>query len=827
MQKINLYAPVDGVINKIEKISDDVFAQKMLGDGFFIVPESNEFHSFFENSQIEMIFDTKHALHIKDLESGCVGLIHIGLDTVSLNGEPFNIKVKEKSKVTIKDVLVDVDLELIKSKNISTETAIVFETTQFNNLTIKLNKTGKVKAGDLIGEINFEKETTKVSSKTLGTFENQYLKTAKEIYQYVGKKDNVKDFYNCMTRLRIVIGDKTKVNEDSLKKLGLVKGLNWNGQELQIIIGGEVYKVKEEFETVMAGTAQNTVAKVKIPFYKKILPTITGIMQPSIPALLTIGIIGALYNILLLANVVQPVPESGNLGEIDMFSGVLYILSKVGLNLIGIIFIYTTVRFLKGNTIMAIFIGYSLVSHLFFFGGGNGWPLFTIGSQEIYVKNYVDSMLPFIIAGFIYFYFDKWVKTWMPTSVDVVFRHTLTYLFTITLTLFVVGPIFGTIEQLMALLFINFEAIPLGIGVAIFAFIWQPLVLTGTHLAIAVALGTPIQENGYSLLWFGIFLGTFGQLGAALGSALRTNNSQIKQVVYGAAPAAIFGITEPLIYGVTLPRLKPFLFGCVSAAIGALFIVNTGARVLESGYMTLGIITILNIGPTGIYTVWATIGLLITIGSAIALTWAFDIDRINEYKGALATVKKIASRYATILNLKSKEEKQKIIKRFDTNLNDLKENNKLFKEFEKFSVKLQKLNITLEKINKTEEKHKYKLYKNALKNEGTEKFELLVENYNNFNLDLKKQPLIEQKNLLITEMEAIKKQIISLQEKTMKDTSKVLDELAKETKFDEMKNYADLFYNSVYSINIFFGELDKKEFKINNKEFKQFLVERG
>ncbi|QEH61971.1 PTS system, beta-glucoside-specific IIA component [Spiroplasma chinense] len=827
MEKIKIYSPVDGFVDAIENMSDEVFSNKMLGDGFLVKPKSNDFYSFFEKANVEMIFDTKHAIALKDEKTNCVGLMHIGLDTVTLKGEPFEVKTKLQESVGKEQILVSADLLTIEKKNIKTDTAVVFEVNQFENFNFELLKKGEVKHGDLIAEITFDKAVeTNNEMIELIKQENQFLRASKTIFKSVGSKENINDFYNCMTRLRIVVKDPKKVEIEKIKKIDIVKGINWNGNELQIIIGGTVVKLKEEFQMVYDNVDRSIKVENKQKWYKKIMPTITGIMMPTIPVLMTIGLIGALYNILLLTGAVKGLPESGNVLELDVMSGVLYILSKVGLNLIGIIFIYTTVRYLKGNTVMAIFIGFTLITPLFVFDGVNGWELFKVGNTSISAKNYVDSMLPFIIAGFIYFYLDKWVKTWMPSSIDVVFRHTLCYLFTILITLFAVGPIFGLLEEVMARTFLAFEKLPVGIGVAIFAFLWQILVLTGSHVAVVVAMQPAAITLGYSVIYLGVLFAPWGQVAASLGVAAKTKDSRLKQVAYASLPAGIFGITEPIIYGITLPRLKPFIFGCIASAAGVLVAANTGAFVDVKGYFTMGIVTLLSIGPKPIFILWAVIGLAVTFGISFSLTYFFDVDRVTEYNGVKKTIKKIAWKYSKLSKNNIKKSNDELKTMFAKDLELLKTNQNKFIEYEKEFVKFQKISIKIEKLNEKEEKIKDSLYKKALRNKNKEEYKVLAEQYNNFNLNDKKQPLITRKQEIVDGLDKQKVILEEIRNNCLLELENKVDQLTNTLKFNQISEYKNDFYNDLNSLEIFFGNIDKKEFKFDNKLYKKELTKR-
>lgn len=142
-----LYSPMMGKTIALNKVKDDVFSQKLLGDGIAIIPDGKEIYSPIDGI-ITMIFDTKHAIGI-ETESGLEILLHIGLDTVLLNGIPFDTRVKIGDQVKKGDLLTVVDWSYIEGKGCDTIVPILVI-----NKKIKQIITGKiVQPGDILFEV--------------------------------------------------------------------------------------------------------------------------------------------------------------------------------------------------------------------------------------------------------------------------------------------------------------------------------------------------------------------------------------------------------------------------------------------------------------------------------------------------------------------------------------------------------------------------------------------------------------------------------------------------------------------------------------------------
>lgn len=150
-KNVSLYNPVEGEVIPISEVSDPVFSEKMMGDGFGVVPKTGEIYSPVD-AEVMSVFPTKHAIGLK-LANGVDLLIHIGIDTVELEGKPFEILVDEAEKVTPETLLVKVDLEALKEAG-KEDTVIIAFTNMDVVKNYSLSKTGELDQGSVIGEIS-------------------------------------------------------------------------------------------------------------------------------------------------------------------------------------------------------------------------------------------------------------------------------------------------------------------------------------------------------------------------------------------------------------------------------------------------------------------------------------------------------------------------------------------------------------------------------------------------------------------------------------------------------------------------------------------------
>lgn len=145
---INLLAPVSGDLIAIEKVDDEVFSSKALGEGFAIKPTNGDVYSPIEGT-VTSVFPTKHAISLKTKDKLEV-LVHLGIDTVELNGKGFETFVQEGDTVTESTKLVNVDLDYLVKEKKASDVMVIF--TNLDQRKLVYNE-GSVAQGDSVGHI--------------------------------------------------------------------------------------------------------------------------------------------------------------------------------------------------------------------------------------------------------------------------------------------------------------------------------------------------------------------------------------------------------------------------------------------------------------------------------------------------------------------------------------------------------------------------------------------------------------------------------------------------------------------------------------------------
>lgn len=423
--------------------------------------------------------------------------------------------------------------------------------------------------------------------------------------------------------------------------------------------------------------------------------------------------------------------------------------------------------------------------------------------------------MPFIVAGIIAAYTDKWVKTWMPASIDIVFRSTIVVLVAILPTLFVLGPILSLFEFGMTKFIFALEGVPLGLGVGVFALLWQPLVLTGAHGAVVLALMVPLFTGGTSLMISACGIGVWAQVGVAIGIIFRTKNQKIKNILIGSIPGAIFGITEPIIYGVNLPKVKPFFLGCIVAFFGGVFSGILQVRVsVPTGQGIFAILGYANLKDQLLaFLTW-----IVTIAGAGVLTYFLYSERTNE----VSYVKKTNKKLHTLLGKVAPTEVSAFDKEAQVIVKEIKNQKQKFVDHEKYVIEMLKIEKKVLNIENKEEKTRANLYKKAQKLLGSKTATQIqkdeaVNYYNNFNLtEQKTQYQIKRAQVDANYLEK-NNQYEKMVTKFEQKTQNLVTKYTKPVSVDWLSTYENAYWNAVNTVEIGYGYKDLRNYGLSRQ----------
>ena len=253
MKDLRLDSPLSGKLIALSEVKDPAFASGAMGRGAAVAEPEGKVYAPFDG-EVTVFFETKHAigLHSND---GVDMLIHVGLDTVNLKGEHFTAHVEQGAAVKKGQLLLEFDVPAIKAAGYDVTTPVlVTNAADYGKITIALNGaeivSGDAEEGASSGSASVQ-EKVEADEAALSDLPAEE-RVAKLIERYVGGMDNVRSAEHCATRLRLILNDRSKVDEKAIENIDGVKGQFFAAAQYQIILGtGFVDKV---FDVFVAGT---------------------------------------------------------------------------------------------------------------------------------------------------------------------------------------------------------------------------------------------------------------------------------------------------------------------------------------------------------------------------------------------------------------------------------------------------------------------------------------------------------------------------------------------------------------------------------------------
>ncbi len=461
-----------------------------------------------------------------------------------------------------------------------------------------------------------------------------YRKTAREIYEHVGKKENIISAAHCATRLRLVIADNEKADKDAVENINGVKGVFFAQGQMQIILGtGVVNKVYDEFIQI-AGISESSkeelkqVAASRANPFQRLIKTLGDIFVPIIPAIVASGFLMGIMEALnfMVNNGYLNIDTSGSIYTFaQLFSNTAY-------TFLPILIAYSAGKVFGANPYLAAVIGMIMIHPNL----QNAWTVATEGVQatqkvwfglySIDMVGYQGHVIPVVIAVWVLAQIEKKLHKIVPAMLDLFVTPLVSVFVTGYLTLSIIGPIFVTIENGLLDGIQYLIALPFGIGSFIMGAFYAPTVVADVHHMYTIIDLGQIAKFGMTF-WLPLAsAANLAQGGAALAVALKTKDQKIKSMAVPSALSACMGITEPAIFGVNLRFGKPFVMACIGGACGALFASVTALGATGTGVTGIfGILLCLN-QPLSYLLMMA-----ISIGVAFVLTWMFGYkDSVSE-----------------------------------------------------------------------------------------------------------------------------------------------------------------------------------------------------
>lgn len=442
-----------------------------------------------------------------------------------------------------------------------------------------------------------------------------YKGLAQEILKQVGGEENVSDLTHCATRLRFRLVDEKKANDTAVEALEGVLGLTKSGGQYQVVIGNDVPHVYAALVDNLSDQSVRS-TEVKQGPLQTLLAVISGIFTPILPVITAAGMIKAVLSLLTVFGVVT---------ADDVNYQILNFIGDAGFYFLPIFLGASAARQFKTNPQLGMLMGAILLHPTFTLmvttakEAGKSLSFFSL---PLTLASYSSTVIPVILAVWFMSYVERFADKVSPKAVKFFLVSMVTTLITALVTLLVLGPIGAIVGNWLGDFFKWLEnfgpwVVPTIVG------IFSPfLVMTGTHYGlVSIGINNRMTIGYDTIAQPGMLASNVAQGGAALAIAVKTKDTNKKALASSAGLTAIFGITEPALYGVTLQNKAALIGSMVAGGVGGFFLGILGARNFSGG--SPGLLTIAAyIGEDTLkYFYTAIAGLIISVVVSFVVTF--------------------------------------------------------------------------------------------------------------------------------------------------------------------------------------------------------------
>ncbi|MEK3920421.1 beta-glucoside-specific PTS transporter subunit IIABC [Paenibacillus sp. FSL K6-2393] len=422
---------------------------------------------------------------------------------------------------------------------------------------------------------------------------SNYDQLAKDILSRVGGRENVNSVFHCVTRLRFKLKNESVAKTEELKNLPGVITVMQSGGQYQVVIGNEVPDVYKAVVKVGNFPSEGQVEEEtdnsgkKVGLFSRFIDMISGVFTPLLGLLAATGMIKGFTAMFL------------SFGWITEASGTYQLLNATGdclFYFFPIFLGYTAIKKFGGSPFLGMAIGASLV-YPSLSGLTAGDPLYTLFAGTliespihitflgipVILMSYSTSVIPIIIATFFAVKIERFFKNIIPKVVSTFLVPFFTLLVIVPATFILIGPVSTWAGQLIGAGATGiYDLSPVVTGLLIGG-LWQVFVLFGLHWGLVPVMLLNLSTSGADPVIAMSFAASFAQIGAVLAVILKTKNTKLKSLGIPAFISGIFGVTEPAIYGLTLPLKKPFIMSCIAGGIGGGILGLAGSKLYIFG----------------------------------------------------------------------------------------------------------------------------------------------------------------------------------------------------------------------------------------------------
>lgn len=439
---------------------------------------------------------------------------------------------------------------------------------------------------------------------------------AVKIIELVGGKDNIKELYNCQTRVRFHVHDENMLDKDAINATDGILGLVVKGGEWQFVVGGKAAEVCAEIKTLLNynGTESTESAdeKKNEKLFNRFISFISGVFLPIIPALLAAGMLKCIVSILTLAGV-----DSAN-----QTIQIMTFIADAGFFFLPILIANSMAKQLKCNPAIAMLLAGALLHPSFRSLVEIGDPVSFLG-LPVKLVNYNQTVVPIMLTVVVQKYVEKLVNKVTPNVVKSFIVPTFTVLIVSPISLIILGPLGENFSQILGAGINWIYAVVPWLLPMIAGGLTPVLVMTGTHHALTPILYTNFALFGYdAAIYPAMFISNIAQAGATIGVAARSKDATTRSTAASTGVSCLLGITEPALYGVELQFGRPFVAALFGGAVGGLVLGINNVKAFVLG--NLGLVSL----PGYVSSEYPRNFMFVVISILVAFTTAFIVSFI-------------------------------------------------------------------------------------------------------------------------------------------------------------------------------------------------------
>ncbi|MGD6941478.1 beta-glucoside-specific PTS transporter subunit IIABC [Cytobacillus gottheilii] len=446
-----------------------------------------------------------------------------------------------------------------------------------------------------------------------------YKQLAQSIVEGVGGENNVDSVYHCMTRLRFKLKNGNKLNKKDLEQLdGVVSVLYSNGQH-QVVIGNhvaEVYKaITDQYNIDSAATSssQESEKKTSNPI-ARLFNIMSSIITPIVPTLAGSGMLKAL--LVIFTTYFGMSEESSTYLILSAASNAVFYFFPLALAV-------SAAKTYGVNTFVSLAIMGALMEPKFTGLMQEVGDIVDFAGLPIVLMSYSGQIIPAILAIWLYSYLEKFLNKVIPKVIQMFAVPMISLLVMVPLTAGLIGP-FGVYVG---------DGIATGIDMmsntsgmltgAIIGAGWTFLVMFGIHWGIVPAMLQNLTQTGFDTIRPPVANATFAQAGVAFGVFLKAKDKKLKSLALSSlAPALLAGVTEPIVYGLSVRLKRPMIAAVIGGTIGGAFAGAMNTTVMAYVFPALTTLPAFMTDTFAYYIISITIAFVLTA----ALTYILGFD---------------------------------------------------------------------------------------------------------------------------------------------------------------------------------------------------------